>query len=450
MNAKKRLKPGATAIRAVRSGTQINHTLPDGLLLRYKAAFVPSHYPPFAIQTRDQATKRQWFTVNRRGVYLTDPKVEKHLNGDYHIGTIPKVFTRSIIVDIDIDDGGERSLDQRTEKVCSAFPEMSPLAFSTPRRGRHLHFILEKPEWSDRAQAFARDRLTDAGVLLAPGQVELFPAGGKAIRAPLGRDCFLLDNHTLEPVHPDRMENLHTLNEILANDQYDTLAVPGDFRVTVPEEQRRSSCRRVRSYDSDNEFMHVVDRLLREGLWRPSQRQEALLKLNWFMHVIWRFDSDSVEKELCTWISQHHNGFSKDFKRDPQWVYRDIREKVRAFDPDKASTKQTETPPRVPRKAEEDLQARIQEFLRATPLDDHEKTLLAKIFGYAHRHGEDTPDGRSLNVEIPSRTLQSFNRQYGPILKALMTASYVKKTRNYGADIKRCNTYRVPRLDTPV
>ena len=426
-------------------GTLLNHALPEGLLSRYKAAFIPSHYPPFAIQRQDQAPQRRWLTENRRGVYLTDHKVEAHLHGDYHIGTIPKVFTRSIIVDIDTDDGGQRSLAQRTERVCAAFPGASPLAFSTPRGGRHLHFMLNQPEWSDRAHAFAKDRLTDAGIPLTPGHVELFPAGAKAIRAPLGRDCSLLDSRTLKPVHPDRTANLYTLNEILANDQYDTLAVPGNYQIAVPEEKQGHS--RRRACGSDNEFMVEVDRLLREGLWRRSQRREALLKLNWFMHVIWRFDNDRVEQELCAWIRQHHNGFSKDFNRDPDWVYRDIQQKVCAFDHNKVGAQKAQVLPRVTRKTEEDLQARIQEFVESTLLDNCEKTLLAKILGYAHRYGEATSDGRYLEVEIPSRTLQLFNWQYGPVLQALMAARFVWKVRNYGANIRRCNAYQVNRLD---
>ena len=59
--------------------------LPDGLLKRYKSAFIPSFYTPFAIQTPRNQQKRTWFTEGRPGVYLTDKKISAHLEGLYWV-----------------------------------------------------------------------------------------------------------------------------------------------------------------------------------------------------------------------------------------------------------------------------------------------------------------------------------------------------------------------------
>ena len=65
----------------MRPGILLNHSLSNGLLPLGKAACVPSHYPT---------------------------------------GTIPKMFTCSVIVDIDA--GGKCRLDPRAKEVRAGFP----------------------------------------------------------------------------------------------------------------------------------------------------------------------------------------------------------------------------------------------------------------------------------------------------------------------------------------
>ena len=414
-----------------------------GFLKRYKQAFIPSHYPPFSIQSPTQQEQRSWLTETRPGIYLTDQKIEAHLQGRYWIGPVPETFTRSLIIDLDED---RRSLDRRTEQVRAAFPGADPLIFSTPRGGRHLHFMLDGPAWSDRTAAFAKDRLTDAGVELAPGRVEVFPAGRKAIRAPLGRDCHLLDPHTLDPVDRDRAGCLWTLDELLETERYDRLAIPEDYRATQTPQTPQKATRR-RTGRSGSEYMLEVDRLLREGLWQASQRNDAFLKLTWFIRVIWGFNEQQTVAELRAWIDQFHNGHSREFNQDPQRVYRKVEDVARCFDPDKVGTKSTYKAAEASRKAGSDLERAIEGFLDAAPLDGRERAFLGRLLRYAHQRGADTLDGGEIEVQIPARTLKTWNWQYGPILRALMIQGYVEKTGNHGANIGRCTSYRVLCLD---
>jgi len=306
--------------------------------------------------------------------------------------------------------------------------------------------MLEGPSWSDRAAAFARDRLTDAGVERAPGRVEVFPCGAKAIRAPLGRDCYLLDPHTLDPVHPDRAVHLYSLNEILKDRQYDTLEIPGDYRAIetpgIPQKVTRRHARR-----SSREFMLEVDRLLRNGLWRVSQRNDAFLKLTWFMQVVGGFDAERTVAELRAWIDQFHNGLSQEYNEHREGVYRKVRDGVRGFDPDKVGSKGRYQATGFSRITGDGLEGAIQTFLEAAPLDWRERAFLGELLRYAHRRGQDTLDGYEIEVPIPARTLKSWDWQYGPMLRGLIAQGYVEKVRNHGANIGRCSTYRVLYLD---
>jgi hypothetical protein len=421
--------------------------LPDGLLKRFKQAFIPSHYTPFALQTLKQQERRSWYTEGRKGIFLTDTKIAAHLEGRYWVGPVPKTFTRSIILDLDRGRNW-KSLDRRTEQVRAAFPEADPLIFSTPRGGRHLHFMI-RPAWSDRTAAFTKERLSEAGVELAPGEVEVFPAGAKAIRAPLGRDCFLLDKDTLKPVSPDRETNLYTLDEILEAEGYDRLAIPEEYQAAeLPQTlQTPQRATRRRTERSGSEYMLQVDRLLREGLWRPSQRHDALCELNWYHHVIERKSGNQVAGILWTWIQEKHNGLSQDYRTKPDWVRRNIEGLVKAWNPAKVGTKSTYKAAEASRSAENNLDGAIQEFLEAAPLDGRERAFLGRVLRYAHSRGNDTLDGYELEVQIPSRTLKSWDWQYGPLLRVLVLQGYIGKAKSHGANIGRCATYQVLRLD---
>jgi len=420
-----------------------NRWLPDGLLKRYKSAFIPSHYTPFAIQRAGAQQRRSWFTENRKGVFLTDGLIEAHLEEKLWIGPVPITSTRSVVVDLD-RRGNAHSLDKRTEQVRAAFPEVEPLFFSTPGGGRHLHLMLEGPSWSDRAAAFAKDRLTDAGVELAPGLFEVFPNGKKAIRAPLGRDCYLLDSYTLDPIDGDRAVHLHTLNDILENERYDLLEIPADYGATeTPEGHQKATRRRVQP--SSSEFMLEVDRLERDGLWRPAQRHEALCKLSWYFHVIEGKSGDQVVGELWAWIRDKNNGFSQDFRERQDWVRRNIEGLVKAWDPGKVGNTPYKAP-ESPREAAAGLEGVVEGFVDSLPLDWRERAFLTELLRYAHRRGEVSLDGFEIEVEIPARTLKTWDRQYGPILRSLLFQGCVELARNY-TTLGRCTTYRVPCLD---
>lgn len=417
--------------------------LPTGFIDRYKDRFIPSYCAPFAIQH----IGRNWYTETRKNVYLTDDKIGDHLCGDYYIGPVAKTSTKTITIDLDRHGNNWRSLEKRTEAVCGAFSEASPVIFSTPSGGMHVAFMLELPAWKKQAAGFARERLTDAGVEIRDGSVEVYPSN-RALRAPLGHDCYLLDNDTFDPVDVDREANLYTLDQILQNEQYDCLTIPPDYQAsTIPQSPQKAS--RRRQWRSTSEYMQRCDQWLYEGLTEPSQRNQAFLDLHYYYRVVEGLDADRAEDALWAWINQFHNHHSKEFNADPEGVRRKVRDVVRSWKPHLVGTKSEKVtkPSKATRKSTIDIDARIRAYADQNALGHVERCFLVDLLAYAHRRGRDTPDGSHLLAEIPSATLKKFHWQYGRLLRELLDAGVVEKEKNYGTKIKRCNTYRLPCLD---
>ena len=239
-----------------------------------------------------------------------------------------------------------------------------------------------------------------------------------------------------------RVDAADALVATLQAGRYDTITVPADYRAHQVPEGRTG--RRGRRGGSPSEFMAEVDRLLRDGLWRPSQRNDATLKLCWYMRVIWGWDAERTEDGLWIWIQQSHNGQSREYNTSPDKVRRKIAGAVRAFKPEKVGTghRATESPTE-PRSG---LGGAIGQYVDAQPLDERERVFLAALLEYAHRRGTNTLDGQ-LEVQVPSRTAKGFNRQYGPLMRLLTSQGIVELAGRYGAQIGRCNTYRMPCLD---
>jgi hypothetical protein len=82
--------------------------------------------------------------------------------------------------------------------------------------------------------------------------------------------------------------------------------------------------------------MAAIDRLVRVGLWGPSQRNDALLRLNWLAHVVRGMSGEQGEQFLVQWSADRHNGMSKDYLTRPDQVRRHVARIVQRFDPGEA------------------------------------------------------------------------------------------------------------------
>ena len=393
---------------------------------RFRQAFLAAYRSPFGIQRIGQS----WITVKHPKRYLSDSMVRKHLNGDYFVGASGRAFTRTVTVDLDNHNGQSREdVLSRTQAVIRAVGKAQPLVTTTPRGGTHANWFLSETTWTDRARAFIVDQLEKSDIRVSPGDVEVFPHGRKLLRLPLGRDCLMLDPESLEPIG-DRRVSKEALDWLLKYDKFDRLEIPDTYNPTTVLSKIRDQ--KAFNRPAVSPFMREIDDLLFFGLPGPSTRNNATLKLNWFLHVILGHDPETVAKDLREWIDEGHNGYSRDYNRSPRIVYAHIDRVVANFDWNKVghTYKQGDTV----------ALGQALEFLRSTPLNDRERGLLAHIIEYASKRGEQKQWG--YKVRIPSRTLKGWDWQYGIALNLLLKKRYLQRGRNY-TTLGLAQTYHV-------
>ncbi|MBT5320004.1 MAG: hypothetical protein HOL45_08875 [Chloroflexi bacterium] len=173
--------------------------------------------------------------------------------------------------------------------------------------------------------------------------------------------------------------------------------------------------------------MEDVARLQRVGLTGPGQRHDALVKLSWLMHVIWCMDSEQVGAEMWSWLERMHNGHSDTFNRSPAEARRRCLSVARAFKWEKVG----------PRKPIEDRAVRA--YVDGLRLPERPARLLTKMINRSRKRGSEA-------VQIPSETLKTWDRKYGEPRDYLIEHEYIRRGRNYGADIGRCNEYLIPQI----
>jgi hypothetical protein len=420
----------------------VSEDLPPGFLQRYKDAFVPAFSQPFGQQWPSEQKSRRWYTESRQGHWLTDTKLQRHFSGENTVGLVVRASTLWCCLDIDKGKAW-RSLYKRADAARSAF-SVDPLTFSTPRGGLHLWYLLEGRGWTNRAVDYAKSRLDAAGVDLKPGLVELYPAGRHLLRAPLGRDSFLL-NDNYDPVSLDRPQNLWTLDQILRDDKVEPLTIPEDYQATrTPEEQQQRGQRR-HTAGSTSEFMLTIDRLLSTGL-RAKESAEGILKMRWYYLEVCKFDQDQTVQAVWSWFREHHNGNSASYTKNPNSTLKMIERAVQSFDREKINTRSEAL--KRSQKASPAQKADIQAFIAQKAIPEPLSAFYASLLDYAQRRGEERAGWMA--VEIPSRTLQTFNREYAPYMRDLERLDLVRRGRNYGAQIGRCQEYLLPYLEKAV
>jgi len=395
-------------------------------LQRYHAHFIGA-CRVHAVQHPGQG--RAWKTERTAP---TDADVQAHLDGKYYIAPVPPSVCREILIDLDVaTDADAASLHGRYKDVLAAFPEAAPVIVSTPRGGIHLRYQLAQPIKRDTATAWAKEQLQAAGVALAAGQVEVYPNGTRAIRAPLGAGCYLLDED-LVPVVGTRDAQLAAFFTLLRDEQYDTLDIPADWQPApasapaIPS-KGRLPIRAMAHFNSSSEFLRDVYRLFAEGLYKAKYTSTAVLRLSWYYQTCRGLDADQAAAEIWAWLQRHHNGNSESFVKTPDKAHAMIRRACEAYDPAKIGG--TETPSER-RRHPPDPKVALRLKCVTAQLPDRAGRLLKIMLEYAGNRGR--TKGRNLvEFDCPSRTLKSFDRCYRAVLDLLIRRGIVAHTSGY-------------------
>jgi hypothetical protein len=406
------------------------HTYERDAIARYRAAFIPDHRAPYGIQW----SGRDWQT--RNDGHLTDGCVQRHLDGKAYYASSTRPHTPNITVDLDVGPG----LDRRCEKVVGAFPDATPLIFSTPRGGLHLDYLTEKI-WTKPAVGFVKDQLRDVGLDLVPGQVEVLQDRERGLRRlPLGKDCYLLDGHSLDPISHDRFECLEALDEILHNDKVDRLYIPEGYTHPAPNTHKTkpSFHRKASPNTSTSDFMIEVSDLLTHGLQEPGTRVDYLLKLSWYYHVVEGREEGEVVGCLEGWLRENHNGNSRTYNQSPEKALKSIRGIVDRFDFSKVTINRS-TNPQTAQTAKPRLWI---DYLR---LGLPEREMLRLIYNLADQRGEVVDEGRFIDVDVPSLSMKGCINNYRPVIELLESKRLIQRVGK--ARMGQCRRYRILIVD---
>lgn len=165
---------------------------------QHEEAFAASAFPGDASAIYGAAFHRR----DRRGEW-PDPKrplctedVDDHLAGRETIAITWPSRVNCAEIDIDAKDpAGLITLRSRVDRVISIFGAERCIVWhssSGPKGGRRVRIVFDELHDAVAVRRAVVARLEAAGLAMKGGQIELWPNGGCALRAPLGRDSALV------------------------------------------------------------------------------------------------------------------------------------------------------------------------------------------------------------------------------------------------------------------
>ena len=161
---------------------------------------------------------------------LDDYAIARHLMGKHRVATFPGRTPSTLCLDLDYSTDLKVTLDA----ILRIFPE--PLVIqSSMSKGIHLYYFLDSKIRVNKLQKLINKRLNNYGIGVRPGYCEIFPQINRALRLPLGKGSYVLDEETLSPLHQNVGEGIklikekiiyHSIIEILSHSEADGKLTP--------------------------------------------------------------------------------------------------------------------------------------------------------------------------------------------------------------------------------
>lgn len=343
----------------------------------------------------------------------------------------------------DIDFHGEKNKKNkdkfryRRDKVINTFGTPH-LIFRTPSSGLHLYYLLND------FYSINEIRLkVSQFVKLSPGLIELFP-GKQGLRLFGGKGCALLNSVNFDEITRDPKFILkESINALKLNgaliDSSGSIIHERPLDLSRIEKKNENGVNRVASPHLRAE----IENLLANGLQAPGTRNEALLRLNWYLQTYLNKTSEEAEKIMIEWIRKKNNGLSKDWKKNPKSVIKQIGVIARGYDASKINwTKYfpVESLSKENLETIEIISKRISEKyleINRFKLEAFLQDLASYCKGKHH----------NFEVPIPKKVFQkcrygSENR-YVQFLKVLTETRVLTQKVSYSADAHRCRVFKI-------
>jgi len=217
-----------------------SHNLSDEDLGFLAATFVQCRYP-YNIKLADSD---DWImrTFYGKRAPLDDYAIAKHMMGKHLVATFPGPYTKYLCLDLDHSTDLRATLDA----ILRIFPK-SLVIQSSMSKGIHLYYFFDSRISVNKLQKLINKRLNDHGIGVRPGYCEIFPQINRALRLPMGKGSYVLDEETLSPLHQNVEEGIklikqriiyHSVAEILPHSKAENKLT---FTVSPPPDLTRKN-----------------------------------------------------------------------------------------------------------------------------------------------------------------------------------------------------------------
>jgi hypothetical protein len=251
------------------------------------------------------AVKHIGGTWKTRKFPLHDSEIKKHLNHEQSIACLGRWYPEYATLDLD-----DVSLT-KVEEIRSGLlmdDSNSSLYSSESKNSYHLFFRPEyrgKPPTVNLLQSVFKTYAKLNGI-------EIYPQRNRAFRLPFGRGQKPLD---IQEIYLKTWQ-----------DQLYWLEKKDDFDLsTVRMHQQEFDFKPLELKPAGVELVGTIDAaaLLEYGLQEPSSRDAAQFEI---IKHLWRqnVNLDDVKRILWGWINKKHNGYSRDFAKNPVDVKKHI------------------------------------------------------------------------------------------------------------------------------
>ena len=418
----------------------------------YVSTFVQCRYP-YNIKLRDSD---DWMmrTFYGKRAPLDDYAIAKHLQGKHVLATFPGTYTKYLCLDLDYSTDLKETLDA----ILRIFPK-SLVIQSSMSKGIHVYHFFESKISVNKLQKLIKKILESRGIVVRPGYCEIFPQTSRALRLPLGKGSFVLDEETLFPLHTNVIDGIrlikekityHSIAQILSHVNTGaklTTSVPSLNEIerndAIPSNKINDSLATSNSGRPDiswdklrgKEFKHFIAQSLRSGIQLTGTRYFLQSKLIYHLWSI-NYSKEECYESISSWYFSHDHQ-SKDWKKHPGRVLHQLRNAINSF------YRQAELKRYQPggRKGKPLTTGDVKYITELTP-DYRNQKFLFCLMHYA-LNAKNTKD----EFRLPRTVITTFDccsdKSYQDKMRLCESAGLIRKVREYYRQDKRARTYMI-------
>ena len=323
-----------------------SHNLSKDDLTFFAATFVQCRFP-YNVKL-DEGSGWLMRTFYGKRATLDDYAIGKHLMKKHLVATFPGTYTKYLSLDLDYSVDLKETLDA----ILCIFPK-SLVIQSSLSRGIHAYHFFDSRISVNKLQKLINKILDSHGIAVRPGYCEIFPQINRALRLPLGKGSYVLDEETLSPLHTNVKYGIrlikekiiyHSITEILSHLKAGGKPTPSILSLNETarngaelsngiNDSMAMSDSRAPSISWDKlrgkEFKDFTDGSLRSGIEVPGTRYDTQCKL---VYRYWSlgYSKEKCYESMCEWYHSY-NHRSKDWQKSPDRVLRNLKSAIESL-----------------------------------------------------------------------------------------------------------------------